>query len=137
MKTFTTPKGTKLPLMDLKGKDYMQPAHRLVWFREDHPDWSLITELKQFSKGVSFEARILDETGRVLATAHAYQTPDDFKHGFIEKCETKAVGRVLSFVGYGTQFAADIDEEEVLADSPLPTVKKDVPEFDPDEVLPF
>ena len=28
-------------MMKLKGKDYLQVAWRLVWFREDHPDWPL------------------------------------------------------------------------------------------------
>ena len=27
-------------MMKLKGKDYLQVMWRLVWFREDHPDWA-------------------------------------------------------------------------------------------------
>lgn len=38
--------GTELPLMDIKGKPYLQVAHRLVWFRKDHPTWTITTEIK-------------------------------------------------------------------------------------------
>ena len=49
-KTFKTPKGTELPLLDLRGKDYLMVAHRLVWFREEHSDWTIETEVKREDK---------------------------------------------------------------------------------------
>ena len=36
-----------------------------------------------------------------------------------EKAETKAVGRALAMLGYGTQFAPELDEGERIVDSPV------------------
>ena len=42
-----------------------------------------------------------------------------------EKAETKAVGRALAMLGYGTQFAADeLDEGERIADTPIDRTPK-------------
>ena len=45
MKTVKTKLGTELPLLDLKGKNYMQVAHRIVWFVEENPKYHIDTEL--------------------------------------------------------------------------------------------
>jgi hypothetical protein len=117
--SFTTPRGTRLPLLDLRGKDYLQVAHRLVWFREEHPTWSIETEpLAIQSDYAIFVARVKDENGRLISTGTKHET----KHGFfdfIEKAETGAIGRALALCGYGTQFAPELDEEERIVDAPL------------------
>jgi hypothetical protein len=118
MNTFKTIKGTELPLMELKGKPYLQVAHRLVWFREEHPNWSIETEVKTGDKGCLSKAIIKDETGRIIATGHKSETLSDFKD-YIEKSETGAIGRALALCGYGTQFAPDLDEEQRIVDSPI------------------
>lgn len=119
MKTFKTPKGTELPLMDIKGKDYLQVQHRVMWFRESHPDWGIETEIVASGPGHTlFKATIKDEKGRILATAHKYED----KQGFAdhnEKSETSAIGRALALVGYGTQFAVEMEEGERIVDSPV------------------
>lgn len=119
MSTVKTPKGTELPLMNLKGKNYLQVAHRLVWFREEHPTWTIETTLLNYSeKGAIASARILDESGRLIATAHKSETLAGFAD-FIEKAETGAIGRALALCGYGTQFTDDLEEGSRLADAPL------------------
>ncbi len=40
-RNFKTAKGTELPLLNLRGKQYLEVRFRLVWFREDHPNWSV------------------------------------------------------------------------------------------------
>ncbi len=116
---FTTPKGTRLPLLDLRGKDYLQVAHRLVWFREDHPDWSIETEALTIQSDYAiFTARVKDESGRLIATGTKHETKQGF-FDFIEKAETGAIGRALALCGYGTQFAPELDEGERIVDSPL------------------
>lgn len=120
MKTFKTPKGTELPMADIKGKDYLQVAHRLVWFREDHPNWTISTELVEANtekQYVIFRATIKDETDRIIATAHKVETKAGFSD-YLEKAETGSVGRALAMCGYGTQFAPELDEAERLADAP-------------------
>lgn len=120
MKTFKTPKGTELPLLSLRGKDYLQVAHRLVWFREEHPNWSIETEVKPNAadKSCISWACIKDETGKILSTSHKCENEKGFPD-YIEKSETGAIGRALALVGYGTQFAPELDEESRIVDAPI------------------
>ncbi len=107
-------------MMNLKGKDYLQVMWRLVWFREDHPDYGLDTVLlENDDTHAVFTAKITDETGRMICSGHGSESAKDFGD-FLEKAETKAVGRALAMLGYGTQFAADeLDEGERIVDSPV------------------
>jgi hypothetical protein len=115
---FETPKGTKLPLIDLKGKPYLKVPHRLVWFREERPEWTILTELVAYNdQSAIAKAVIKDETGRTIAEDFKQETKAGFPD-FIEKSVTGAVGRALGLCGFGTQFAPEFDEEDRLADSP-------------------
>lgn len=106
-------------LIDIKGKKYLQVAHRLVWFREEHPDWCIETELVERGDGWAlFKAYIKDNEGKVLATGTKVETKQGFPD-FLEKAETGAIGRALAIAGYGTQFAPEFDEQDRLADSPV------------------
>lgn len=106
-------------LMDLKGKKYLQVMWRLVWFREDHPDWCIDTHLEQLSENHAvFAAKILDENGMQKASGYGSESMKDFRD-FIEKAETKAIGRALAMLGYGTQFAPELDEGKRIVDSPV------------------
>ena len=127
MNKFKTAKGTELPIMQLKGKDYLQVAHRLVWFREEHPTWSIETEFVQLNdKFAIARATIRDDAGRIISTAHKREDQGHFGD-FMEKAETGALGRALAYVGYGTQFCADeIDEGTRIVDAP--TVRATVPQ---------
>ncbi len=109
-------------LIDLKGKKYLQVMHRLVWFREEHPDWNIDTQLTHYdpeAKQAIFTAKILDQNGVQKSSATGSETARDFAD-FIEKAETKAVGRALAMLGYGTQFAPELEEGTRLADAPVP-----------------
>jgi hypothetical protein len=112
MKTFKTAKGTELPITDLNGRDYLEVKYRILWFREEHPDWSIETDAIQITEESStMKASIKDETGRVRSTGHSTETINDFRD-FVEKSETAAIGRALATIGYGTQFAAELEESE-------------------------
>jgi hypothetical protein len=107
--------------MDIRGKDYLQVAYRLVWFREDHPDWAIETSVDcDFEKTRCIgKALIRDAQGRLIATAHKVEDKLGFAD-YLEKAETGAIGRALALCGYGTQFCAEeLDEGNRLADSPL------------------
>ena len=122
MNTFKTKAGTHLPLLNLKGKDYLQAAHRLQWFREEKPEWSIETECISTSLEASiFKATVKNEVGKIIATAHKSETAKGFPD-HLEKAETGSISRCLALCGYGTQFAQELDEGERLADSPLPRV---------------
>lgn len=128
MKTFKTDKGIELPLLDLRGKPYLQVAHRLVWFRSEHPDWTIETALIESTDTHSIsKAVIKDASGKVMATAHKQETRQGFAD-HLEKSETGAVGRALAMCGYGTQFAPEFDEEDRLADAPIDRIQRKTPE---------
>lgn len=123
MKTFKTNKGTELPILNMKGKDYLQVAQRLVWFREEKPEYHISTEPVQLTDTYSvFKATICDLNGRILATGHKREDKAHFTD-FMEKSETGAIGRALACLGYGTQFAPEIDEGERIVDSPIEKVE--------------
>lgn len=107
-------------LMDLKGKMYLQVMWRLVWFRDEKPLWSIDTKLEQLSDNHAvFSAKISDENGVQKASGYGSESSKDFRD-FIEKAETKAIGRALAMLGYGTQFAPELEEGERIVDSPVP-----------------
>lgn len=122
---FKTEKGTTLALMNIKGKEYLTVQNRLIWFREEKPDWSISTKLIKLTDDMAiYKAFIKDGSGRVLATAHKQETTQGFPD-FVEKAETGAVGRALAYVGYGTQFTADeLDEGSRIVDAPKETKEK-------------
>lgn len=135
-------------LMQLKSKegpkDYLPVQWRLVWFREQCPQGTIDTEEivvdldreveeegyawnneKQRSEKVikrargyaRFKAIVTDgKGGRSTGTKseNAANFPD-----YIEKAETGAIGRALAGLGYGTQFAPDLNEAHRIVDSPV------------------
>ena len=115
-------------LMDLKGKAYLQVMWRLVWFREEHPDWNIDTKLEHFdptTQHAIFSAKIYDNNGAQKSAGYGSESVKDFRD-YIEKAETKAIGRALAMLGYGTQFAPELDEGERIVDSPVTTKAPEV-----------
>lgn len=121
MASVVTKKGTELPLLNLKGKEYLQAAHRLVWLREDHPEWSLETEFVKLEENFAIcKATIRDEAGRLISCAHKREDRAHFQD-FIEKSETGALARAAGIAGYGTAFAEELADGALLnrpADAP-------------------
>jgi hypothetical protein len=107
-------------LSKIKGKDYLEVKWRLVWFREDHPDYEIDTEfiVLDIDQGVAVcRAVIKDNESRQLACG----TKTEYKASFfdyVEKSETGAIGRALATLGYGTQFAPELEEGDRIVDSP-------------------
>jgi len=108
-------------LSKIKGKDYLEVKWRLVWFREDHPDYEIDTEfiILDIDQGVAVcRAVIKDNESRQLACG----TKTEYKASFfdyVEKSETGAIGRALAALGYGTQFAPELEEGDRIVDSPI------------------
>jgi len=88
--------------------DYLDVKWRLVWLRNDHPDAHIITELVSHDgKLAVFRAEVVLPSGG-RASGYGSETARDFPD-YIEKAETKAIGRALVALGYGTQFALDYE----------------------------
>jgi hypothetical protein len=125
MNTYKTKKGTELELINLKGKAYLTVAQRLIWFREERPDWSIdVSFIKLEDSYAIAKAVICDQSGKQISAGHKREDKTHFAD-FIEKSETGAIGRALALCGYGTQFASeDLDEGSRIVDAPqTPRVK--------------
>jgi len=135
--------------MQLKSKqgaqDYLPVQWRLVWFRTDHPQGTIETEIvhldldketeeetyawsnetrrsekvSKTAKGMAiFRATVRDGKGGV-ATGTKMEKAASFPD-WLEKAETGAIGRALAALGYGTQFAGEeLNESHRIVDSPV------------------
>lgn len=135
-------------LIELKSKqgtqEYLPVQWRLVWFREACPQGEILTELitldldretqeegyawnnetrrsekvVKHAKGYAmFKATVKDGKGGI-ATGYKSEKAASFSE-YAEKAETGAIGRALAALGYGTQFAPDLDEQHRIVDAPV------------------
>lgn len=94
-------------LVNINGRgEYLEVKWRLLWLRTEHPDATIETELVRLEDNDAvFKARVsLPDGGS--ATGWGSESAGDFRD-FLEKAETKAIGRALAALGYGTQFCQD------------------------------
>lgn len=136
MKTFNTKLGTELPLLDLRGKVYLQVAHRIQWFREEKPDWLIKVEFIRLEDDYCIaKAQIFDAEDKLRSVAHKREDKKDFTD-FLEKAETSSIGRALAMLGYGTQFTGDeLNEGSRIVDSPMVRPTKSINQMH-DEIPP-
>jgi hypothetical protein len=135
-------------LMQIKSRqgssDYLPVQWRLVWYRQECPQGTIETEELEYDteKECSIEAFIWNSekrrNERAVKTAKGYAryraVVTDGKGGratgtkaecranfedYGEKAETGAIGRALAGLGFGTQFAPELDEEHRIVDSPV------------------
>jgi len=113
-------------LRSLKGQQYLDVKWRLVWLSEECPHYRISTELIKYvpeEKMWIFKARvdIFDDNGQLIKSAEGtgQETEKDFPSGPCEKAETKALGRALAHIGFGTQFATELDEGDRVVDGPV------------------
>lgn len=134
---------TKLPMRRKNPKtnewetdfaDYLEVKWRMVWYRQENRENTktvvrdkIIDTKNRFAY---FELEVTDSKGNVEIGVGS-ETGDDFGD-YIEKAYTKAYGRALAALGYGTQFAPELEEGDDVVDSPVKTedVKTAVPDQD-------
>ena len=97
--------------IDIHGSQYVTVAERVKLFREQYPNYSLISELVKFTDDCCIvKASVIDESGRLLATGYAKEYKDATKinaTSFLEVCETSAWGRALgNFLGKDLNIAS-------------------------------
>ena len=125
-------------LSKLRGKDYLEVKWRLVWMLQatGHRAGFITIELEHDRQnGYARYAAVawdgLDETWRTVTLYNMTlqvcgrvgmgtksETRADFPD-FSEKAETGALGRALAGLGFGTQFAPDVEEGARVVDSPV------------------
>ena len=98
-------------VVKVSGRDYLEVKWRLVWLRSEHPQAVIETTAHTITdEAAVFFARVrLPDGGE--ATGWGSETSAQFED-FVEKAETRALGRALAALGYGLQFCADFDEAE-------------------------
>ena len=111
-------------LTKVSGKDYLEVKWRLLWLRTEHPDAVIETELVRLEMDppmAVFRARV-SIPGGGSATGWGHEDLRDYRD-YLEKAETKALGRALAALGFGTQFTEDFDfaggEPNRVVDSPV------------------
>jgi hypothetical protein len=124
--------------------DYLPVQWRLVWFNEQcpegkitilekiiDPDREVEKEVMQWNNETRrservvkrargwayFHVRVEDGKGKV-GEAVKSESAVDFDD-YIEKADTGATGRALAKIGYGTQFAPELDEQHRIVDAPV------------------
>src|SRR5437899_1500305 len=138
-----------------KPRMYLETKYRLVWLREQYPEATIETEILQLDldREVTAEVFEWDEVQRksVKVTKHsqglvimkatvklpngAIGTGTKMQNGaefseWLEKCETGAIGRALSSLGYGTAATDEMSEGEGrVVDAPV----ERKPSYDPNQ----
>ena len=78
--------------------DYKPVKLRLHEFRQEHPDWSIMTTMTMTEQHWLAETVIRNERGQTVSNGHAYeQARQEFD---MEKAETSAIGRALVAAGW-------------------------------------
>lgn len=109
-------------LTKVSGRDYLEVKWRVVWLRSVHPEAVIETEMieHQIGKYAVFRAKVTLPNG-AAATDFAMEEKANFED-YLEKASTKAIGRALGALGFGTQFADDFDygsDMQRVVDSPV------------------
>ena len=101
-------------IVSIHGKQYQTVSYRVNTFREEHPDWGILTEVVSADdERVVVRATIADPEGRMIATGYAEEVrgaTNINKTSALENAETSAVGRALAFYGLAGTEIASADE---------------------------
>lgn len=95
-------------LTHLNGREYLEVKWRLLWLRTEHPEAVVQTELAHHETGMAIFKAWVSIPGGGEATGWGMETLEDFGD-YVEKAETKALGRALAALGYGTQFCEEFE----------------------------
>src|ERR687893_1069310 len=104
----TTPFEPARYLTRISGSDYLEVKWRLVWMRDQHPDATIETDLVSHHDNTAIFRAHITIPGGGSSTGWGSETSGDFRD-YLEKAETKAIGRALAALGFGTQFCPDFE----------------------------
>ncbi|HET9015604.1 MAG TPA: hypothetical protein VFN57_08405 [Thermomicrobiaceae bacterium] len=93
--------------------EYLDVRWRLIWLRGEHPDARITTEQVSLNDNLAVFRALVEIPGGGVATGYGSETAGNAPD-FIERAETRAIGRALAALGYGTPFAPDFDLEEPM-----------------------
>lgn len=108
-------------LITINGEQYLEVKWRLVWLRNIFPDAAVSTELIDHSNGRAIFRATANLPSGASATGWGSESAEHFPE-YIEAAETKALGRCLAALGFGSQFCSDFDlaeNHDILVDAPV------------------
>jgi len=114
---------SKIPTINLKGKEYTEVKDRVMFFRmeEQFKGYYFITEIIELNQDVaSFVCKVYNNDGIIISTGTAYERTSQGpvnKTNHAENAETSAVGRALGFLGIG--IVGGIATAENMKDAPF------------------
>ena len=83
---------TKLKTINIKGKEYVEVNERLIFFRKNYKNHSLITDvIEKTDDTILIKATVLNENGVAIATGLAEEVKGSTfinKTSYVENCET-------------------------------------------------
>jgi hypothetical protein len=105
---------TKLKTVNIKGRQYVEVNERLIYFRKNYPNFSLVSEvIEKTDTSILIQAKIIND-GVVLATGLAEEEKGSTfinKTSYVENCETSAWGRALGNFGIGIESSVATADE--------------------------
>lgn len=99
--------------------EYLDVKWRIMWFRTENPNGNIVTELLSVAGDDPAVVRATVTMADGTTTTGMGQQGHDDWSDWLEKAETRAIGRALGAMGYGTQFCEDFDDGDAIADSPV------------------
>ena len=91
--------------IQIHGKDYVEVNQRILYFRQNYKNYSLVTEFIELTENrCVMKATVLNEENRIVADGIAEEIKGSShinKTSFIENCQTSAWGRALGSLGIG------------------------------------
>lgn len=116
-------------IIRLPNGEYLEVKWRMVWFRQEHPAGRIDTEVLEVTPDyarvratASYPIEVGDQIEWALGTGHgtATRTAKQYGDRYVERAETAAIGRALAALGYGTQYASELSEDDGdLSDAPV------------------
>lgn len=82
---------------------HMSLSARLTWFRADHPDAAVETEMVVAEEDMAVCRATVSTSGAGAATSHGSALREEFGAAYIEAAEDRALSRVLILMGYGAE----------------------------------
>lgn len=95
----------------VKGQDYLEVKHRIAWMRSEFPEAAIATELVSHADGRAIMRASVALPSGGSSSGYGSETAASFEN-YIEKAETKAIGRALTALGYGTPGAIEHEDDE-------------------------
>ena len=127
-------KNLKNKAIDIKGKQYVMVADRVIYFNEQYPNGCIKTNIVKYEDGqVTIRARVFPDIENLNRYFSGYAqeiegTTFINKTSALENAETSAVGRALAMMGIGViDSIASVDEINKATNRPK-VVEKTKPE---------